>query len=168
MTKPMTREEAVAMIDRQLADAAKRKADQEAAEQAAIEENRKTLLSPESLKALAEAVRKQPGFGCPQWHEGRWVWLSPHGDARSRCGSPMPPPEEVLPHQVLLWAKCQNCGTRRPWGGLQRQRAPQPAQRVAVKLTVVKLPVASCQLPVKKRGVLLRLRLNWELVTGHW
>ena len=117
MTKPMTREAALAMIDRQLADAAKRKAAREAAEQAAIEENRKTILSPASLKALAEAVRKQPDFGCPQWHEGRWVWLSPHGDAGSRCGSPIPPPDEVLPHQALLWAKCQNCGTRRPWGG---------------------------------------------------
>ena len=115
--KPMTRQEAVTMIDRQLARAKKVKAQWAAEEKAAIEENRKTILSPESLKALAEATRKQPGFGCPQWHEGRWVWLSPHGDSRTRCGSPIPPPAEILPHQELIWAKCQNCGIRRPWGG---------------------------------------------------
>ena len=117
MTKPMTREAALAMIDRQLADAAKRKAAREAAEQVMLAENRKNILSPESLKALAEATRQQPGFGCPQWHAGRWVWLSPHGDSRTRCGSPIPPPAEVLPHQALLWAKCRHCDTRRPWGG---------------------------------------------------
>ena len=115
--KPMTRQEAVAMIGKRLAEAEKRKVEAAAAEKAAIEENQKTILSPESLKALAEAVRKQPGFGAPQWHERRWVWLSPHGDSRTRCGSPIPPPNEVLPHQKLLWAKCQHCGTRRPWGG---------------------------------------------------
>ena len=40
-------------------------------------------------ETLAAAWRKHPGFGAPYWHEGRWVWLSPHGDARSKCGSPI-------------------------------------------------------------------------------
>ena len=113
----MTRQEAVAMIERRLAEAEKAKAEREAEKKAAIEENQKTILTPESLKALAEAVRKHPNFGAPQWHEGRWVWLSPYGDSRTRCGSPIPPPENPGPHQKLLWAKCRNCGIRRPWGG---------------------------------------------------
>ena len=50
---------------------------------------KKEVLSPKQLQALAEASRKHHGFGSPYWHEGRWVWLSPHGDARSRCGSPI-------------------------------------------------------------------------------
>lgn len=115
--KPMTRQEAVTMINGQLARAKKLKAQWAAEEKAAIEENRKKILSPESLKALAEAVRKHPNFGAPQWHEGRWVWVSPHGDSKSRCGSPIPPPENPAPHQKLLWAKCRHCGIRRPWGG---------------------------------------------------
>lgn len=115
--KQMTRQEALAMLEQQVARAKKVKAQSEAEKKAALAENRKKILSPESLKALAEAVRQHPNFGAPQWHEGRWVWVSPHGDARTRCGSPIPPPDEVLPHQRLLWAKCQHCGTRRPWGG---------------------------------------------------
>ena len=44
-----------------------------------------------TAEALAEAWRKFPGFGTLHWHEGRWIWLSPHGDARSKCGSPIRP-----------------------------------------------------------------------------
>ena len=100
-----------------LARIAAEKAKIEAAEAAIREKNRQTVLTPEALERLAEAVIKQPGFGAPQWHEGRWVWLSPHGDSRSSCGSPIPVPDKILPHQQRLWAKCQHCGTRRPWGG---------------------------------------------------
>lgn len=113
----MTKAEALQMLDRQLARAKAEKAKSADEEQAIKAENRKTILSPEGLKALAQAIRHQPGFGSPYWFQGRWVWLSPHGDARSRCGSPVPPPEAVQPHQQLLWAKCRHCNSRTPWGG---------------------------------------------------
>ena len=83
-----------------------------------------------TAEMLAEAWRKSPGFGAPHWHEGRWVWLSPHGDARSKCGSPIPPPkpEDVKPHQKLLWEKCHKCNTIRPWGGCG-SKVPKPDWR---------------------------------------
>ena len=93
------------------------KANIEAERAAIVAENRKKILSPEELKALAEGTRHQPGFGSPYGFEGRWVWLSPHGNGHSRCGSPVPPPEEIKPHQELLWEKCQFCNSRKPWGG---------------------------------------------------
>ena len=89
---------------------------------------KKQLLSLDQLMALAEAWRKHPGFGAPHWHEGRWVWLSPHGDARSKCGSPITPPETldaVKPHEKLLWEKCHICQIIRPWGGCG-SKTPKP------------------------------------------
>ena len=70
-------------------------------------------------ETLAAAWRKHPGFGTPHWHEGRWEWLSPNGDARTKCGSPIRPPkaDEVKPHEQQLWQKCWRCNTIRPWGG---------------------------------------------------
>ena len=72
-----------------------------------------------AAEILAEAWRKSPGFGAPHWHEKRWVWLSPNGDARTKCGSPIRPPkaEDVKPHEQQLWDKCWKCNTIRPWGG---------------------------------------------------
>ena len=88
---------------------------------------KKEVLSPKQLQALAEATRKHHGFGAPHWHEGRWVWLSPHGDARSRCGSPIEPPapDAVKPHEKLLWEKCHICQIIRPWGGCG-SKTPKP------------------------------------------
>lgn len=80
-----------------------------------------------TAEMLAEAWRKSPGFGAPHWHEDRWVWLSPHGDAHTKCGSPIRPPkaEDVKPHEKLLWQKCWKCNTIRPWGGCgSRQEKP--------------------------------------------
>ena len=70
-------------------------------------------------ETLAKAWRKSPGFGSPYWYEGEWVWLSPHGDSHSRCGSPVPPPapDEIKPHQRQLWARCKICNAIKPWGG---------------------------------------------------
>ena len=72
-----------------------------------------------TAEMLAAAWRKHPGFGAPHWHEGRWVWLSPNGDAHTKCGSPIRPPkaEDVKPHEKQLWQKCWKCNTIRPWGG---------------------------------------------------
>lgn len=80
-----------------------------------------------TAEMLAEAWRKSPGFGAPHWHEGKWVWLSPNGDARTKCGSPIPPPkaEDVKPHERQLWEKCWRCNTIRPWGGCG-SKSPEP------------------------------------------
>lgn len=77
-----------------------------------------------TAEMLAEAWRKSPGFGKPHWHEGEWIWLSPHGDAHTKCGSPIRPPkeEDVKPHEKLLWQKCWKCNTIRPWGGCGSRR----------------------------------------------
>ena len=80
-----------------------------------------------TAEALAEAWRKHPGFGTPHWHNGRWVWLSPHGDAYTKCGSPIrpPKPEHIKPYQKRLWEKCWHCRTIRPWGGCG-SKIPEP------------------------------------------
>ena len=72
-----------------------------------------------TAEQLAEAWRKSPGFGAPYWHDGKWVWLSPHGDAYTKCGSPIRPPAEadIKPHERQLWQKCWKCNAIRPWGG---------------------------------------------------
>jgi hypothetical protein len=79
-----------------------------------------------TAEMLAEAWRKSPGFGAPHWHEGKWVWLSPNGDARTKCGSPIPPPkpDEIKPHEQQLWEKCWRCNTIRPWGGCGSKSQP--------------------------------------------
>lgn len=90
----------------------------------------KKILSPAELQVLADAWRKHPGFGAPYWHEGDWVWLSPNGDARTKCGSPIPPPkaEDVKQHQHELWKECWKCGIIRPWGGCgSKSREPVSA-----------------------------------------
>ena len=88
---------------------------------------KKDLSPAELLQALADAWRKHPGFGAWHWYEGKWYWLTNHGDARTRCGSPIPTPkaEDVKPHERELWKKCWKCGTIRPWGGCG-SKFPEP------------------------------------------
>ena len=95
-----------------------------------------------TAEMLAEAWRKNPGFGAPHWHEGRWVWLSPHGDAHSKCGSPIRPPkaDEVKPHEQQLWKKCWKCNTIRPWGGCG-SKTPAPKWGMSWTVPVDKTPI---------------------------
>ena len=99
-----------------------------------------------TAEMLAEAWRKHPGFGAPHWHEGRWVWLSPNGDAYTKCGSPIPPPkaEDVKPHEKLLWEKCWKCNTIRPWGGCG-SKSPEPQWAYSRFVSVDKTPVEASQ-----------------------
>ena len=86
---------------------------------------KKEVLSPKQLQALAEAWRKHPGFGSPYWHEGRWVWLSPHGDARSKCGSPIEPPapDAVKPHEKTALGKVSHLPNHSPLGWMRQQNS---------------------------------------------
>ena len=94
-----------------------------------------------SVEMLAEAWRKSPGFGAPYWNDGEWIWLSPHGDARTKCGSPIRPPkaEDVKPHEQQLWEKCWKCNTIRPWGGCG-SKFPQPKWAFSLLVDVDKTP----------------------------
>lgn len=80
-----------------------------------------------TAEMLAAAWRQSPGFGAPHWHEGKWIWLSPHGDAYTKCGSPIRPPHAsaIKPHETQLWEKCWRCQTIRPWGGCG-SKTPEP------------------------------------------
>ena len=95
-----------------------------------------------TAEMLADAWRKHPGFGAPHWHEGKWVWLSPNGDAYTKCGSPIPPPkaDEVKPHEQQLWEKCWKCNTIRPWGGCG-SKIPKPQYRFSMLVSVDKTPI---------------------------
>lgn len=99
-----------------------------------------------TAEMLAEAWRKHPGFGAPHWHKGRWVWLSPHGDAHTKCGSPIPPPAEadIKPHQRQLWEKCWRCRTIRPWGGCG-SKTPKPQYSFSMLVSVDKTPIEKPQ-----------------------
>ena len=95
-----------------------------------------------SAEVLAAAWRKSPGFCAPHWHERDWVWLSPHGDARTKCGSPIRPPkaEDVKPHEQQLWEKCWKCNTIRPWGGCG-SKTPEPKWAASWYAPVDRTPV---------------------------
>ena len=95
-----------------------------------------------TAEQLAEAWRNSPGFGAPYWHDGKWVWLSPHGDAYTKCGSPIRPPKEadIKPHQRELWKKCWQCNTIRPWGGCG-SRTPKPQFAYSWLVPTDKTPV---------------------------
>ena len=96
-----------------------------------------------SAEVLAAAWRKSPGFCAPYWHDGEWIWLSPHGDARTKCGSPIRPPKvkDVKPHEQQLWEKCWKCNTIRPWGGCGG-KFPQPTWAFSMLVDVDKTPKA--------------------------
>ena len=92
--------------------------DEKVRESSAHDDRDETTPTP-TAEELAEAWRKHPGFGAYHWYNGEWVWLSTHGTGYSKCGSRVPPPkpEDIKPHQKLLWAKCKDCGAIKPWGG---------------------------------------------------
>ena len=96
-----------------------------------------------SAEVLAETWRKSPSFGAPHWHETDWVWLSPNGDARTKCGSPIQPPkvDEVKPHEQQLWEKCWRCKSIRPWGGCG-SKSHQPTWASSRMVDVDKTPKA--------------------------
>ena len=98
----------------------------------------------EFAQMLADAWRNHLSFHFKYWYEAerRWVRLTNHGSADTRCGSPVPTPrtDEIKPHQREMWKACWKCKSIKPLGGCG-SKFPEPKWAWSKLVPADKTPV---------------------------
>lgn len=125
----------------------------------------------EFAQMLADAWRNHPSFHFKYWYEEerRWVRLTNHGSAYTRCGSPVPTPraDEVKPHQHEMWKECWQCKTIRPLGGCG-SKYPEPTYAYSIDFSKEPTPLPEPTEPDTAQILALLEGIDACGILGEW